>query len=122
MKYCSKCGSELQDEALMCPRCGAEQRTIQKPQQSAETLLTVAIAFMIISCVVTALGSIIFFLDPSTILIGVIMLLPLAWSIPMTNHVRRCKDGGVSIGVGFKICTLLFVNTISGILLLCHRD
>lgn len=122
MKYCSKCGAELLDEAVMCPKCGAEQETIQKPQQSSQTLLTVAIAFMIITCVATALTSIIFFLDSSTILVGVITLIPLAWCIPMTNHVRRCKENYIPIGVGFKICTLLFVNTISGILLLCYRD
>lgn len=122
MKYCSKCGAELLDEAVMCPKCGAEQESIQKPQQSSQTLLTVAIAFMIITCVAAALSSIIFFLDSSTILAGVITLIPLAWCIPMTNHVRRCKENYIPIGVGFKICTLLFANTISVILLLCYRD
>lgn len=24
MKYCSKCGSEINDEAVVCPKCGCE--------------------------------------------------------------------------------------------------
>lgn len=30
MKYCSKCGSELQDDAQFCPNCGAQQDVAKK--------------------------------------------------------------------------------------------
>ena len=33
MKYCQKCGSQLFDEAVMCPKCGcpAEKAQMEKP-------------------------------------------------------------------------------------------
>ncbi len=46
------------------------------------------------------------------------LIIPLAWCIPMTviyyNKIKRNEP----VGTGFKVCTLLFVNTISGILML----
>ena len=42
MKYCSKCGNELLDEAVICPKCGcmidgAKNLKIQKINETAET-------------------------------------------------------------------------------------
>lgn len=45
-------------------------------------------------------------------------LIPLAWAIPMTVHAVKCVNGGKPMGMAFKICTLIFVNLLSGILLL----
>ena len=34
MKYCSKCGAELADDAVVCTKCGcAVENTAQQPQQ-----------------------------------------------------------------------------------------
>lgn len=65
------------------------------------TIRIVAKVFMLISC------------------IGVgWTLIPLIWMIPMTLKVWHAHDKGESLSVGFKICVLLFVNTVAGILLL----
>ena len=59
------------------------------------------IIFMIIGMIATAI---------STMGIG------LFWCVPMFVH--YCKNS-YFVGAGFKIYTLLFVNTIAGILMFC---
>lgn len=54
----------------------------------------------------------------STIVSGFV-LIPLIWCIPMTIHVYKAYKGEEDLSVGFKVCVLLFVNLIGGILLLC---
>lgn len=45
-------------------------------------------------------------------------IIPLAWMIPMTVHCWKLYKGEKVNTVAFGVCTLLFVNIISGILLL----
>lgn len=45
-------------------------------------------------------------------------IIPLAWMIPMTIHCWKLYKGEKANTVAFGVCTLLFVNIISGILLL----
>lgn len=47
------------------------------------------------------------------------LIIPLAWMIPMTVHTWSLYKGTRPNTVAFGVCTLLFVNVISGILLLC---
>ena len=54
----------------------------------------------------------------STIVSG-FALISLIWCIPMTIHVYKAYKGEEDLSVGFKVCVLLFVNLIGGILLLC---
>ena len=77
------------------------------PQQPRPVsgLATVAKILMIVSTVVTGL-----------------YLIPLAWCIPMTISYSNKLKNGLPVSTGFKICTLLFVNTIAGILMLCDKD
>jgi hypothetical protein len=75
-----------------------------KPQDN--TINTVIKVFMIISCVFGAC----------------FYLLPLAWRVPMTVHAFKKLDAGEPISTGFKVCTLLFVGLIPGILLLVRND
>ena len=49
-------------------------------------------------------------------------LIPLCWMIPMTVHYFRAVKGHRPVGVGFKVCTLLFVSLIAGILMLCDNE
>lgn len=32
MKYCSKCGAEIAEEAVVCVKCGAEQNVLNNPE------------------------------------------------------------------------------------------
>ena len=49
-------------------------------------------------------------------------LIPLLWTVPMTISLFRKTENGEEISTGFKICTLLFVGLIGGILLLCNKN
>lgn len=112
--YCVKCGAKINDEAMFCSECGApttnnqpkaEPVTTAPTAKKDDTLQIVAKVFMIISCVVTGF-----------------YLIPLAWTIPMTIHYCNKIKNNEPVGTGFKICTLLFVNTVAGILMLCDKD
>ena len=101
------------DEAVLCVKCGcyANGSDLQNgveapaPEPSKERgVVTAAKVFMIIGTVIIALY---------TCLIG------LAWCLPMTLSYFKKVKSGEPIGIGFKVCTLLFVSLISGILMLC---
>ena len=111
MKFCAKCGNEMMDEAIFCSKCGCEAKNyaVEKPipqaAVSVSPLKTAAKILMIIS----------------TVVLG-IYIFPLAWYLPMTISYCKKLKKGEPISLGFKICVLLFVDTISGILLLCDKD
>lgn len=50
-----------------------------------------------------------------------ILILPLAWMIPMTVRSYGIYKGTKPNSTAFDVCTLLFVGLVSGILLLCSR-
>lgn len=50
------------------------------------------------------------------------MIIPLAWCIPMTISVYKYYKGETDLSIGFRICVLLFVSVISGILLLVDTE
>ena len=111
MKFCSKCGAELVDDAVVCTACGrfvddnAAGRASAKSSTSG--LATAAKVFMIIGTVIMALYT-----------FGI----ALAWCLPITiSYCNRLKDGR-PISVGFKVCSLLFVSLVGGILMLCDKE
>lgn len=143
MKYCQHCGAEIHDEAVICVKCGRSVETAKSSSSnSSTTLLIIAKVFMIISCVVMpSFGLLYGFITISAasvavmaataaastfIILGVMVIVfccvPLAWMIPMVINLNKKIKSGEPLGIAFKICTLLFVNTIAGILLLCHSD
>ena len=103
MTNCSKCGSQIDAKEGICPICGNET---EKKTKEISTLKTVAKIFMIIGCVVS----------------GFYFLIPLIWTIPMTMKYCNSIKNNQPISTGFKICTLLFVNLVAGILMLCDKD
>lgn len=140
MKYCSHCGAELVDETEICPKCGCRVSP-DKSSNNYSTLGTVAKVFMILEIVAMAIA----FLSVTISLAGVstlpedgtgdilalkmlltiylvITLAYLCWTVPMTVVVFRRLKNNQPIGIALKVCTLIFVNVISGILLLCMKD
>ena len=105
MKYCTHCGKEILDEAVICPHCGCKVETPSSPiieEEDKKIFALIIKIFMVIGCVASGWT-----------------LIPLLWTIPMTVHVFKRLDAREPIGVGFKICVLLFVNLVAGIMLLC---
>ncbi len=108
MKYCSKCGNEMFDEAVICVKCGCpcESQEEKSPVVVQNRGLEVAIkVFLILATVINGF-----------------YLIPLLWCIPMTVHFFKSAKKQKPMGVGYKICVLLFVSLISGLLLLCKTE
>lgn len=108
MKYCRSCGNELLDEAVVCPKCGCAVEGAKNPVIASKPsgLKSVANVFMILGCIVGA-GA---------------FLIPLAWCIPMTMTYNKKIQSGEPVSVGFKVCCLLFVSFIAGIIMLCDNE
>lgn len=110
MKFCVHCGGEVHEEAVICVHCGRSIGTFMQtktPNRSDnyETMSVIAKVFLILSCIAQGW-----------------MILPLIWCIPITVAVfNRLRDNR-PIGTGLKVCTLLFVNLVAGICLLCIED
>lgn len=102
MKYCTHCGAELLDEAVMCPKCGC---SCGKVKSDSNGLQTAAKVLMIIA----------------TVILG-IYIIPLAWCLPMTIHYCNAIKNKEKVGTGFKVCSLLFVSLLAGIFMLCDGN
>lgn len=104
--FCSKCGAEVKDEAVFCPNCGCEIAKVDTNSSNETSRLKVAAKiFMIIGTIFSAMS-----------------IIGLAWTLPMTiYYCGKIKDKK-PVGIGFKICSLLFVSLIAGILMLCDND
>ena len=107
MKFCSKCGNEIMDEAMFCPKCGCKTEQvvdIVPPRSQSTRAIKV---WMIIGAIFTSFYC---------------YLIPLAWCIPMTIHYFKKTERGERVSTEFKVCSLLFVSLIGGILMLCDKD
>lgn len=108
MKFCSHCGKELHEEAVICVNCGCnveEKKAGVYQEVKDDTMSMVVKIFLIVGCVSQGW-----------------LLLPLAWCIPITVSVFGKLKNQQSIGTGLKICVLIFVNLIAGVCLLCMDD
>ncbi len=77
------------------------------PARPTSGITTAAKVFMILGTIATSLGG---------------YLIPLAWCLPMTIVYFKKLKTGQPISTGFKVCSLLFVSLIGGILMLCDKD
>lgn len=145
MKYCENCGSKLDNNATFCPNCGCNVNggsdyNGNTQSNSISNLKIVAKIFMILTCaaylvVVALFGLLAFALTGlsggeeemvisavAIIFICVFACFPLAWILPMTVHYCRAIKNNRPVGIFFKICTLIFVNLIAGILMLIDQS
>lgn len=123
MKYCKHCGAQVRDEAIFCPACGcsSEDQSAFTNKHEESGLQIAAKIFMILSCALTAPGFLWMIIFGGWL--AVIFLLPLSWRIPMTvEYIKSLKGARPRVGIGFKICTLLFVSLVAGILMLCDSQ
>ncbi|MGM9858732.1 MAG: zinc-ribbon domain-containing protein [Bacilli bacterium] len=135
MPFCPYCGSEVPTNSKFCPSCGnnlvetndSENHNSNVQNESSfnnrfsntfnenktasskkSDLKMVAFVLCILTCVVYAVT-----------IVGVFGLI---WCIPMTIKINKAYKENEPLSTGFKVCTLLFVNTIAGILLLVDND
>lgn len=103
--FCSKCGKEIHDEAVVCVHCGCEVNTnsgVLKNIKRDKTMATVVKVFLILGCLAQGW-----------------MIIPLAWCLPITISVFDKLNENKPIGTGLKICSLIFVSIVAGICLFC---
>ena len=134
MKTCTKCGAQVEENVAFCPNCGSDMNAeaaqttqtvetangnfsgsepvyqgdvvngqipvYQNPYENNGTITAIKV-FMIIACVASVS----------------MYCIPLLWIGPMTYFFFKKVKNGEPIGTGFKVCTLLFVNIIAGILM-----
>lgn len=110
VKYCVHCGAEIHEEAVICVKCGCNVEPnnpalVQQVQSKDDTLSIVIKVFLILGCISQGW-----------------LLIPLIWCIPMTVSIFHSLRDNRPIGMGMKICTLIFVNLIAGVCLLCMND
>ncbi len=104
--FCTHCGAQIHDDAVVCVHCGRAVEGRTPAAQSRDDTLSVVIkAFLILGCVSQGW-----------------LLIPLAWCIPMTVKIFNCLKTGQPISTAMKVCTLLFVNMVAGICLLCMDE
>lgn len=107
MKYCQSCGAEVHEEAVICTKCGCSIANTKTATTSGgnDGLAIAAKIFLILGCVAQGW-----------------LLVPLAWCLPITISICGKMKRNEPVGTGLKVCSLLFVNLIAGILLLCRSD
>jgi hypothetical protein len=104
MNFCGNCGVPVAGQAAEAERVYVPPYYDQ-PRRRDDGMVTVAKVFLILGCI--GFGA---------------FLIPLAWCIPITVSIFRKLNSGEPIDTGLKVCALLFVNLIAGILLLCMED
>ena len=118
MKYCAKCGTQLQDDAIFCSKCenkteaseaNTGEKNVKNETFSAETRASLRNLAKIFMIVFTAIGSLCY-------------LIPLAWCLPMTLHYINKVNNGEKVSLEFKICSLIFVGILPGIFMLLDTE
>lgn len=134
---CSRCGAELPDDVVVCTNCGYVVDKMRFDGISSYVskgkggVSIAARIFMIIGCIANFFfllyygGAFIsaITLTPINECIGFAVLfgaLSFAWTIPMTvKYFSNCKKR-LKTSIGLKVCTILFVNVVAGILMCCE--
>ena len=149
---CEKCGYQFSKDADLAPlneidfkenvahyreQIVQKTKTYQSPLQKSPVsgLRTVAKVFMMISTVavvayfvltlalwILALVAGSYIYQITIFALAACLMIFTIVCVSMTVHYFRAVYDRVNVGIGFKICTLLFVSWIAGILMLCDND
>lgn len=143
-RYCTRCGNPLSREFdEYCRYCYGKVNYIPLKRNNAvkDSLSAAAKVLLTLSCALAGLcgvvciviGAILTFGMRSAaeassmaglalLLCGMFALISLTWRLPLTAHVFDHIKRGRRIGTAVKVCILLFVGLVSGILLLCRTE
>ena len=109
MRYCTYCGKQVLDEAVICVNCGCKvQEKNESPTAEThnyDTMQLVVKIFLILGCVSQGF-----------------LLIPLAWCIPMTVVYFKKIKYNQPVNTSFAIWTMLFVSLLGGIFIICDNE
>ncbi len=90
-----------------CEECcaGEEVKTVVRSAEKPNELQKLAYVFMILGAIASGF-----------------LLIPLAWTIPMTVYYWKRVKEGTPVSITFKIFALIFVNVTGGVLMLCDKS
>lgn len=88
MKFCSKCGKEIVDEAIVCPNCGCAVVNPNVPQEFTNDQVSVGL------CVLAALIP----------LFGIIY-----WPVKHKETPKRAQACGITAIVSWAICFVILM-------------
>ena len=107
--YCSTCGKEIHNEAVVCVHCGCAVSnnfaSTKKKDEPEKMMVIVVKVFLILGCLAQCW-----------------MLIPLAWCLPITIAIFDRLNDNKPISTGLKVCSLIFVSLIAGVCLLCMDE
>lgn len=140
MKICPECGAKNFDTEKICSKCKSPileryelYSQIKSPplshaakivMMSQAVSLVMFSLFCFLICILAAVLSDNYENENliPLLIIGFAMSLPLCWCLPMTYHYCSRTEQGIPVGLAFKICTLLFVSLIAGIIMLFNSN
>ena len=113
-KFCSNCGTEMPESFPFCTNCGQsfnKDTNYYTNNNSKELKLSEVGAIRIITLILMILCTI--------ANAFMYFFIPLLWCIPMIiSYVKNIKEKK-PISTSFKVCTILFLGIIPGILMFC---
>lgn len=100
---CPNCGKALPKKAKFCPKCGSEiEMTPVKVKVVAPLtpIGKVAQVFFYVGAIFTCCT-----------------VIGLCWALPMIHIYKRGRDVVGKHSIGFKVCTIIFISRVAGILM-----
>jgi len=106
-KFCVHCGAEVNSQAVVCIHCGCSiPKANNNNNSELKEVWSLAIKiFAIIGVILNAFA-----------------IIPLIWCLPLYKSVSKHLKGETKLSVGYKVCVLLFLNIVAGVLLLIEDD
>lgn len=99
MKYCSNCGAEIDENAVICVKCGCAVRGKSAQKVTADED-TVSVGFVILSVLIPLFGII-------------------YWAVKAKESPRRAKACGIA-GIISMVVSILFYVVLYGVILAAY--